>query len=241
MSWDSLWKYQYWYRDYDFDLVLFYHGINDARANAYPRDRFREDYSHMPYYAQYAPVFHWVEGHPLLSRSFALTFCVKLLFRARVQLVPGFQRQAPYNDPANDPWLTEAADIKTTPTFEANVEKVAGLARERGQRLLLLTYAHYLPEDYDHTAFLEKRLDYSFAPESVPVAIWGIPEFVQAAIQAHNAATRQVASRHREALFFDMAHFIPADGEHFIDICHWTDRGLRRFAAGVVQALAATP
>ena len=48
MSYDSLWKYQYWYRGYDFDLVLYYNGINDARANNYPRGVFRDDYTQFP-------------------------------------------------------------------------------------------------------------------------------------------------------------------------------------------------
>ena len=50
MTYDSLWKYRYWYDGYDFDLVIFYHGINDARANNYPRQVFRDDYTQFSYY-----------------------------------------------------------------------------------------------------------------------------------------------------------------------------------------------
>ena len=42
-------------------------------------------------------------------------------------------------------------------------------------------------------------------------------------------------------LFFDMERFMPKDGQHFIDICHWTDLGQERFALGIVEALQGKP
>jgi hypothetical protein len=38
-----------------------------------------------------------------------------------------------------------------------------------------------------------------------------------------------------------MERFMPKDGKHFIDICHWTDLGQERFAQGVVEALQSRP
>jgi hypothetical protein len=237
-SFDALWKYRWWYGGYDFDLVIVYEAINDARANNYPRDVFRADYAQFPYYRRFAPVFDWIEGHPLLSRSFAATFGVSLFQRARVQLAPAFQREAPYNSPLDDPWLAEGADLKTPPVFERNIEEILRIARERGQRVLLLTYAYYLPDDYTNERFLSHETDYSFAPESVATEVWGRKENVVAAIEAHNAAIRRIAERHPEAIFFDMERAMPKDGRHFIDICHWTDLGREVFARGVLEALA---
>ena len=237
-SFDSLWKYQYWYRDYDFDLVLFYHGINDARANNYPRDVFRSDYTQFPYYQRYAPAFGWIERHPLLSRSFAATLGASLIQRAKVQVAPAFEREAPYNDPLDDPWLAEGSDLKTPPVFSRNVEEVLRIARDRGQKVLLLTYAYYLPPDYTNERFLAQQTDYSFAPESVATEVWGRQQNVVAAIEAHHAATRRLAELHPNALFFDMERYMPKDREHFIDICHWTDRGRETFARGVLEAIA---
>jgi hypothetical protein len=237
-SLDSLWKYQYWYGGYDFDLVLFYHGINDARANNYPREVFRADYTQFPYYRRFAPVFDWIERHPLLSRSFAATFGVSLVQRAKVQLAPSFEREAPYNNPVDDPWLVEGGDLKTPPVFSRNVEEVLRIARERGQKVLLLTYAYYLPSDYTNERFFAKQTDYSFAPESVATEVWGRKQNVVAAIEAHNARIRRLAELHPDALFFDMERYMPKDREHFIDICHWTDRGRETFARGVLEAIA---
>ncbi len=237
MTFDSLWKYRDWYEGYDFDLVVVYHGINDVRANCYPTHLFRSDYAHMPYFQQYAQVFHWMERQPALARSFVITWVYKLVVRASVQMAPAFQRRAPYNDPRNDPWLPEGADVKTGPTFERNVEAIVELAHTRGQKLLLLTYAWYLPDDYTNARFRTRQLDYSFTEDSVPVEVWGLPENVALALDVHNASVRRVASRHAtsgdEVHFFDMERAIPKDGAHFIDVCHWTDRGVAEFTRGV--------
>ncbi len=238
MTYDSLWKYRYWYEGYDFDLVMTYHGINDARSNNYPESVFREDYAQFPYYRRYAPVFDWIGSHPWLSRSFAATFGAAVTKRAWVQLAPSFQRKAPYNHPDDDPWLAEGAQVKTAPVFERNLEGIIGLARERGHRVLLNTYAYYLPEGYTNQRFLDQETDYTFMPESIATEVWGWKENVVRAIEAHNQATRGLAARHPDALFFDMERHIPKDGAHFIDICHWTDRGRQAFADGILAALA---
>lgn len=239
MSYDSLWKYQYWYRGYDFDLVVYYNGINDARANNYPRDVFRDDYTQFPYYRRFAPVFDWVDRHPVLSRSFGVTLAVSLYHRLAVQLEPAFRREAPYNSPLDDPWLVEGADVKTQRAFLRNTEEVLRVARERGQKVLLLTFAYYLPSDYTNERFFAHETDYSFSEDSVATEVWGRKENVVAAIEAHNEAIRRVARNHPDALFFDMERFMPKDREHFIDICHWTERGREVFARGVLEAIAA--
>jgi hypothetical protein len=240
MSWDSWWKFQLWYSSYDFDTVIVYHGINDVRANCYPVEVFREDYSQFPYYRQYATVFAWMERHPLLSRSFAATLFAKLVVRAQIRFSSVSKQQGPYNDPRNDHWLVEGADIKTEPVFERNLDAILELARARQQPVLLLTYAFHLPPDYTTAGFREKRIDYGFAPESVPVEVWGLPENVERAIEAHNSAIRRLSARHPDVLFFDMERHIPKSGDYFIDICHWTDRGREHFADGVLQALQET-
>jgi hypothetical protein len=241
MTYDSLWKYRYWYDGYDFDLVIFYHGINDARANNYPREVFRDDYTQFSYYQRFWPAFDWIEQHPRLSRSFLVSWVMKLALGARSILAPEFQREAPYNNPQDDPWLAEARDLKTPPVFARNVEAVMALADSRDQPFLLLTYTYYIPEDYSNERFLAQDLDYSFAEESIAAEVWGWSHHVRAAIEAHDAVIREIAAEHPAALFFDMERFMPKDGKHFIDICHWTDLGQERFAQGIVEALQGRP
>ena len=241
MTYDSLWKYRYWYDGYDFDLVMFYHGINDARANNYPREAFRDDYTQFSYYQRFWPAFDWIEQHPRLSRSFLISWAMKLSLGAKSILAPDFQREAPYNNPLDDPWRAEAGDLKTPPVFARNVEAVMELAEARNQPFLLLTYTYYVPKGYSNERFLAGDLDYSFAEESVATEVWGWSYHVEAAIEAHNAVIRKITAEHPEVLFFDMERFMPKDGEHFIDICHWTDLGQERFAQGIVEALKSKP
>jgi hypothetical protein len=241
MTYDSLWKYRYWYDGYDFDLVIFYHGINDARANNYPREVFRDDYTQFSYYQRFRPAFDWIEEHPRLSHSFLVSWVMKLALGAKSILAPEFQRNAPYNSPKDDPWMAEAGDLKTPPVFARNVEAVIELAASRSQPLLLLTYAYYMPDGYSNERFLAQDLDYSFAEESIATEVWGWSYHVQAAIEAHDAVIREAAIEHSQVLFFDMERFMPKDGKHFIDICHWTDLGQERFANGVVEALQNKP
>jgi len=241
MTYDSLWKYRYWYEGYDFDLVIFYHGVNDARANNYPRDVFRDDYTQFSYYQRFRPAFDWIDRHPWLSRSFVVSWVMKLALGAKSILAPDFQREAPYNNPLDDPWREEGGDLKTPPVFARNVEAVIELADSRHQPLLLLTYTYYVPKGYSNERFLAGKLDYSFAEESVAIEVWGWSQHVQAAIEAHDAVIREIAAQHPEVLFFDMERYMPKDGAHFIDICHWTDLGQERFAQGVVEALKSRP
>ena len=241
MTYDSLWKYRYWYEDYDFDLVIFYHGINDARANNYPREAFREDYTQFSYYQRFWPAFNWIDQHPRLSRSFLVSWVMKLALGAKSILAPEFQREAPYNNPLDDPWRAEAGDLKTPPVFAQNIEAVRELAESRGHPFLLLTYTYYTPDGYSNERFLAQDLDYSFMEESVATEVWGWSYHVEAAIEAHDAVIREFAAEHPEVLFFDMERFMPKNGKHFIDICHWTDLGQARFAQGISEALEKRP
>ena len=241
MTYDSVWKYRYWYDGYDFDLVIFYHGINDARANNYPREAFRDDYTQFSYYQRFWPAFNWIEQHPRLSHSFLVSWVMKLALGAKSILAPEFQREAPYNSPLDDPWRAEAGDLKTPPVFARNVEAVMALAESRDQPFLLLTYTYYVPDGYSNERFLAEDLDYSFVEESVATEVWGWSYHISAAIEAHDAVIREIAAEHPEVLFFDMERFMPKDGKHFIDICHWTDLGQERFAEGVVEALQNKP
>jgi hypothetical protein len=131
--------------------------------------------------------------------------------------------------------------LKTPPVFASNVEAVMGLAESRDHPFLLLTYTYYVPDGYSNERFLAQDLDYSFAEESVATEVWGWSHHVSAAIEAHDAVIREIAAEHPEVLFFDMERFMPKDGKHFIDICHWTDLGQQRFAQGIVEALKSRP
>ena len=95
-----------------------------------------------------------------------------------------------------------------------------------------------MPSNYSNARFKSRQLDYAFAEESVAVEVWGWSQNVARALAAHNEVVRRVASRHEDVVFIDMERVIPKDGNHFIDVCHWTDLGRATFAREVEAVLS---
>jgi hypothetical protein len=114
----------------------------------------------------------------------------------------------------------------------ANVAEIVRLARDRHDPLLLLTYAWYIPDDYTEARFKAGELDYG--QENVracTVEVWGNPPDVIRALTLQNDGLRELAARSAEIDFHDLARELPATGEHFVDPCHLTDAGSRRWVA----------
>ncbi len=224
---DSLIKYRQ-LDDARFDLVIVYHGINDLRANNVAEADYRDDYGHIEWYRR----VNWVEEHRDLLRWTALPY---LLHNARiaVEKLLGHYRPIPPDS------LHERAQygdtLKTVPAFRANLAAILALARERGEPLLLMTYAWHLPPDYSKRAFRRRELDY--ATHRVPVEGWGQPEHVAPGLRAHNQAIRELAATHPEVLFLDQEARMPRDRASWNDVCHLSVRGMSAFAAGVAETL----
>ncbi|MDP6945801.1 MAG: SGNH/GDSL hydrolase family protein, partial [Myxococcota bacterium] len=222
---DSLRKYRL-LADQPFDLVVFYHGINDVRANLCPDDVFRPDYTHMLWHRQ----IQRLEAHPELS-FLAHPYVLHLLVATVIeQLWP--PRLLPMRNPDGvvDPggeyvssWVGYGATIKTRPTFQRNVEAVIRLARQKGEPLLLMTFATYQAPGYSFARFKARNLDY--ARHWVPTEVWGAPAHVPVTVAAHNEVIRASARQHRGVHFVDMATSIPHGRDHFDDICHLAPAG----------------
>ena len=216
-----------------FDLVIVYHGINEARANNCPPELFRDDYSH---YAWYAMVNRFaVEGPHRYSAAWATA----RLAWARAMLKWRADRFVPLHAP-HERWLDFGGDIKTAATFDRNLRDIAVLAEQRGDPLMLMTFATHVPADYSHEAFKARRLDYVLHLSAIE--LWGRPDQVAAAIAAHNDAVRTVAAEHGLPLV-DQQSLMPADGRLFNDICHFTHKGSQTFVDNLLpqaQAMLAT-
>jgi hypothetical protein len=215
---DSLIKYQH-LSDKRFDLVLVYHGINDVMLNQTPPGQYRDDYTHHRRFAQLDFLAHRQGPHsPLLP--FTAYFAATSL-RYKFDWTPRATT------------IGYGKDIRTPPAFEANMEAIATLSRERGDRLLLVTYASHIPSNYTEAAFKAKQLDYT--GHHYPLSIWGERENVVNALALHNDATRRVAARHPEAQLIEMVQFMPDEGAYFNDPCHLTEKGCERFADVVLS------
>lgn len=203
-----------------YDAVVFYHAINEVRANNCPPELYRSDYGHYAWYSQvnvllqpwsrnyWAPTLLQTGWHGLLSRL------------NRKNYVP--------THVPKDRWLEHGRELKTPPDFAANLAAILDLAQERGDGVLLGTFALYLPPDYSREAFEAKGLDY--AKHDLPAEIWGLPEVVRQGVAAHNAELRRLAEA-RGLPLVDVDGLLPKGGRYFDDPCHLTPEGYAAFKA----------
>ncbi|HET9062093.1 MAG TPA: GDSL-type esterase/lipase family protein [Candidatus Binatia bacterium] len=209
-----------------FDLVVFYHGINDARANNVPPERFRRDYSHYAWYDALRAL-ETCRDDDLLVLPCTLRF---LWVRANdaLGIVDYVSMDAPRAD-----WLAYGAEIKSAASFEENLRGVVARARARGEPLLLLTFATHLPDDYSLQAFNERRLDYTI--HLTPIEMWGTPQNVLAAVARHNEIVRSAAASNPDVRLFDQASAMPKGARYFNDVCHLTATGSSVFVQNMVD------
>lgn len=219
---DSREKYEH-FADKRFDLVVVYHAINDIKLNNTPPGRFKADYSHHDRYAQ---LKHLTvrDGPRYLMLPFTAHY-MKTTLLERLGLMPR----------PGQKWNAYGNESKTPPSFERNMEAIAATAKQRGDHLLLLTFAYHIPSNYTEAAFEAKELDY--VGYTYPLSLWGEPANVVRTLDLHNQATRRVAARHPEATLIEQAQLMPDEGSYFADPCHLSKKGCERFVENVLANL----
>lgn len=213
---DSYWKYTR-LGGKRFDLVVLYHGINEVRANNCPPGIFRADYGHYLWYRE----VNQLASHPEVGWLVSPFTIERMWMKLRYAWEP--DQYVPRNVPREE-WLKHGSDLRSPAALETNFRAVLELARERGDRVLLMTFA------FDPTP-----QDGIFPP-----SIWGHEANVVAGIRAHNRVIRTLAAERAgdDLLFVDQARLMPPDDPLFVDICHLSRRGLRRFVNTVGRRVA---
>jgi len=226
-SLDSLIKYRR-LADKTFDIVVFYHGINEARANNVPPDVFDPAYEHCGWYRKVNALDRdrWL---PWL----ALPAAARHGSRVVLEAVTGGPPVSAYLPPSA--WRKYGNDVRSAETFRANLEEIATIARDRRDPLLLVTFATHVAEDYSDEKFRERQLDYNRYLS--PIGIWGVPENVMKAVDAHNEIVRSTAVEFSEVLLVDQARLMPRGRIYFNDVCHLTVTGSEVFVANLMETL----
>lgn len=223
-SLDSVYKYRH-LREKQFDLVLLYHAINELRTNNASPEEFREDYSHYAWYE----ILNLLEGrHGLQQSGLYLTLRI---FWIEVKERLGLKYYVPRHVPM-DGKMHHGDDIRSRGPFRRNLESIVRMANERGDPLMLMTFATYVPADYTHQRFLDRELDY-FDYE-LPIRLWGFEDNVVRGIRVHNAVLREVSASTGTPLL-DQEHLLPKDGRLFIDICHLSPEGIDLFVSNILD------
>ncbi len=215
---DSLIKYSL-VADEQFDLVLVYDGINDVRMNCCPPEEFRDDYSHCSWYREVAEAID-ADG---ISLPFRLTGELALVSRTL------------YLQTIDSHLMEFGREIKTVRALRQNHEGIIGAAAIRGDPVLLMTFAYDIPLDSADEQLADRGIEHFQRGRLTP---WGKAEYVAAALDAQNAAIRDLAAEHPEVLFVDERKLMPERWGLFIDPCHLSEEGSRRFVENLWPAVA---
>jgi hypothetical protein len=214
-----------------FDLVIVYHGINELRFNNVPASRFRLDYSHLSWYRR----VNWLARGGAWTRRSAIPWAAHEL-RIATEMTLGIYQPIPREEPTPE-LMQYGGDIKTADALRANLEEISSLARERGDPLVLVAFASYLPADYSLDRFQRRQVGYLL--HLMHVETWGTPGHVARRLAVHNRVIEEVARSHAEANFIDPRPFLPPEGRFWNDVCHLTSLGMIRLAAAIAEGVEA--
>lgn len=225
---DSLLKFRHLARQ-QFDLVVIYHGINDARMNCASPELFQDDYGHASWYKH----VNFLESHPRLCKA-GLPFTLYYTYN-RVAELCGTTTFISRLDP--DAASREfGQDIRTRDTFRRNLEEIVNSARDKGTRVLLMTYAYHAPAGLVLDDPHAEHADYASGKSAF--FMWGKPVHVIKAVDVHNEVIRELAAQHPEVTLVDQAKLMPRSGKVFVDCCHLTRPGCKPFVEHMLSAMA---
>ena len=221
---DNLIKYGL-LKDKKFDVVIYYDAINDSRLNNCPEDVFKSDYSHCMWYDE----INHIMRHPEIDITVLPFFYdwMKIRFKSL------FEKDAyiPKHYSLRPQWLVYGSNMKSLPCYESNLKQIMDMAQNRGAKFLYLTFAYYVPSGYSGLKFRNKSLDYSFCDHSRETEIWGSPQNVSRFIESINADSKIWVKPYKNAHWADLGAQFPKSGEYFADICHFSPKGIQKFAA----------
>lgn len=221
-SLDNFLKYKL-LEDQRFDLVIYYEGINDTRVNNIPPGEFRDDYSHVKWYSDIHMLLRHSEINvtvmPYLLDMAGNTIYDKLTGRIYLEPIGVDARFAKFG-----------RQVRTAPCYRRNIESIAKIARARGDKLVLLSYASCFPQD----SLSSGNHNYAKCMFATPITMWGKPEHVKKGIDVHNQVIRRLSKQYG-TLFLDMENTMPKDPSLFCDVCHVSEPGAQRFAHEIVE------
>ena len=226
-SLDSYYKYKN-LMDKNFDLVLLYHGINETRTNNCPSSIFKNDYSHYSWYR----AINQLDNHKEIAFTvIPYTFHFLLIYG---QEHFGSSKLIPFKKTIKE-WVHYGNEIKTKVPFRNNIIKILEIAHQKNEKVVLMTFAYYIPENYTKENFLNKKLGYTIHQHAIHV--WGKPEYVEKGIKVHNAIVKDIASNNDQVIFIDQEQLIPKEGKYFRDICHFTVAGCEVYVNNLIAKL----
>ncbi len=226
-SLDNMIKYQL-LQSLDFDLVLYYEAINENRANNIPYHDFRKDYSHIRWYDE----IQQIKRHREMNVT-VIPYVLDLVFHTVIRIV----RKKPYLEfeRVNPAYVLYGDSIQTAASYESHLTGIIHLAKKKKERLLLVRYASFFPENVVLTGEEEDMIFFAGCTFACPVTIWGKAGNVKKGIDTHNAVLAKLAEKNNiDYLDPD----IPQDAAYFCDVCHVSEAGAVLFATRLSDFIA---
>lgn len=203
-----------------FDLILIYDGFNDCRMNNCPRELFRKDYTHCT----------WYQGFEKRRLAGSVNLPMELM---------GDMRHLIDRGQPDDNLVQYGGDLKTPEPFTQNLEEIVKTSQPHSL-VLLQTFAFHIPDNYSDDLLKQGKLDYGSRQGATRcgVEMWGKPANVIKCVTAHNQQIRKLAERYpQRTVFIDQNRLIPHDKHYFVDGCHFTDDGCRKFVDNLLPAV----
>jgi hypothetical protein len=195
-------------QDYEIDILVIHHALNDLMPRLYPE--MERDYRHFrKIYRPIGPVERFLTGHSAL-----FVFTSKRLGR-RFSLA---DVSMTVNDPnPGNPFQPDSLNPNTR-IFRRNLETIVSLARSTGMQPVLTT------------------MPYSLDPAKLP-AFWAISHEVKVTgMREHNAIIREIAAE-RDVLLVDLDREMTGRESYFIDHIHCDGTGRIKKAELIRAAL----
>ena len=212
-----------------FDLVIYYEAINETRANNIPSQLFSDDYRHIMWYYDLAII----KQHPEVNWT-VLPFITHKGFNLLIDKLKG--KKFLELNTVNPDLVQYGKEIKTGKPYQTNIEQIILEARKRSEKLVLMTYALYVPPSVIGNGGYTDYRDFAKCPYPSPLWLWGDPVNVDTGVKAHNAILRKLAAQYG-TYFVDMDQLLPRQKDYYCDLCHLTEKGGSEFAILVVQNL----
>lgn len=217
---DNLLKYQL-LTSIPFDLVIYYEAINENRANNIPYEFFKNDYSHIAWYEE----IELLRAHPEINFS-----VVPFVFHKAYQSFLNTVTQQPRLEigKVTPEYVIYGDSIQTAKPYRDNIEGIIALSKEKNERLLLMNYASFFPENITLTGEESDMRHFAGCQFACPISIWGVDRHVKKGIEVHNQLLREVAEKHQVPYF---PFQLPANSDYFCDVCHVSEKGAVQFAS----------
>lgn len=222
----SIIKYQSLIQDFEPDLVIIYHGINDLCRSfsppEYATSAFRPDYAHFS--GPMSGVVHNYFQQELRPPS-ELYGLVSTAFQdywfSDFRVAPNEQKQKEWLRWNPGEFRIEPDELPSLRVFRRNLTDLITLIQSRGTQVMVASQPHLLKERMPQEEAVKLIFPIYFcrnASERISV------NSLRLALDAFNEASRSVAGE-CGAGFAELEPAVPKNLEHFIDDVHYTDLG----------------